>query len=107
MSAQSQNGSGKTLAYLVPTLMKLLQIQRGAEKNSPWVIIVCDTKALIIQVQKVLNNLLEKIPALQDNQVEILFGGKQAEKDQIDVLITTFEQLKNNLIKKKVSLTST
>lgn len=39
--------------------------------------------------------------------MEILFGGKQVEKEQIDVLITTFEQLKNNLIKKKVSLTQT
>lgn len=64
MSAQSQNGSGKTLAYLVPTLIKLSQIKRGEEKGSPRVIIVCDTKALIIQVQKVLQNLLEKIPSL-------------------------------------------
>lgn len=106
MTAQSQNGSGKTLAYLVPTLMFLLKNESSQNKGSPTVIIVCDTKALILQVEKILRHLLDEIPSLREKQIEFLFGGKQVEKENFDVLLTTFEQLKNNLIKKKVSLSN-
>lgn len=92
------------MSYLVPTLMFLLKTPSSQSKGSPSVIIVCDTKALILQVDKVLRNLLDEIPSLKEKQIEFLFGGKQVEKERFDVLLTTFEQLKNNLIKKKVSL---
>jgi superfamily II DNA/RNA helicase len=84
--------------------MFLLKTPSSPNKGTPSVIIVCDTKALILQVEKVLRNLLDEIPSLKEKQIEFLFGGKQVEKDKFDVLLTTFEQLKNNLIKKKVSL---
>lgn len=49
-----------------------------------------------------LRGLLEEIESLKQYQIEYIFGGKQVDKERFDVLLTTFEQLKNNIIKKKV-----
>lgn len=49
-----------------------------------------------------LRGLLEEIDSLKEYQIEYIFGGKQVDKERFDVLLTTFEQLKNNIIKKKV-----
>jgi ATP-dependent RNA helicase DDX19/DBP5 len=54
--AQSQNGSGKTLSFLIPSLLRVSKDHLStANKPSPQVIIIGDTKELIYQTFKILN----------------------------------------------------
>lgn len=82
--------------------MFLSKNPKSDQNGAPSVIIVCDTKALIIQVEKILRTFLEETESLKDREIDFLFGGKYLQKEKFDVLITTFEQLKNNILKKKV-----
>ena len=46
--AQSQNGSGKTLGFLIPAIRSVVQAQCGPHSPpQPQVLIVADTVALI------------------------------------------------------------
>ena len=49
----SQTGSGKTAAFLLPTLQKIYQTQRGGLKNpanAPYTLVLCPTRELAQQV---------------------------------------------------------
>lgn len=60
--AQSQNGSGKTLAFMIPALMSIDPKQETRDENGqpkPQVIILADTNALIQQLRKVARKLID------------------------------------------------
>lgn len=67
--AQSKNGSGKTLAFLIPSIefaqkQRLLDLEESEPQVcSPYVIILGDSKELCMQIQDICN--LIKYPGLQ------------------------------------------
>lgn len=102
--AQSQNGSGKTLSFLVPCLNSVdINKANTTSLASPQVIILADTKELAYQISKIANLI-----KCQGMIIELL----QKDKDQFDslgihVLVTTMGSLLFMLQKKKLNLTST
>lgn len=99
--AQSQNGSGKTLAFLIPSLLEvdtsIPRVQGG--KMSPQVIILADTRPLIQQITKIANLVRETV--FDDVVIESLFSGKYSSPEGCHVLITTVGYLSNMFNKKK------
>ena len=78
LSAQSQNGSGKTLAFCIPALLTVLEELGKADSKfnqnsatSPMVIILGDTKELCFQTCSILKLLalpgINPVVALKDN----------------------------------------
>ncbi len=105
--AQSQNGSGKTLAYLIPCMRELVPATKGTDeysKPAPQIIIVGDTKALILQVHKILRDILDAYEGYQDVTMDYLFGGKKDLSNDIQIFICTIAQLKKCISKKWISV---
>lgn len=103
--AQSQNGSGKTLAYLVPILNELKKMNLANESPNlcPQVLILADTKALILQVY----NLMKRICETYSNvKIDYLFSGKHQVEQGTTILISTIVQIKNFLQKKAIDPSS-
>lgn len=102
--AQSQNGSGKTLAYLVPILNRAKELKGTMDGTAPAppVLILADTKALILQVAGLIRRICETYaPSLR---VDYAFGGKSEVAPGTAVLVSTIVQVKNLLQKKVLSL---
>lgn len=102
VAIQSQNGSGKTLSFLVPCILQLDPKVKGANEYgtpAPQVIILGDTKALILQIHKILTSLTE---GYKDIKADYIFGGKKEIDGECQVLISTVIQLKNAFAKKKI-----
>lgn len=101
--AQSQNGSGKTLAFLVPTLMICKKTANAPvvanQVLSPLVVIFADTKELAIQTFKLLRlysfDFLRPVLVLKET-VDLDQSG--------NVMITTMGTFFNLLNKKMVQL---
>lgn len=100
--AQSQNGSGKTLAYLVPILNRIKEFKPSPEGQppAPQVIILADTKALILQVATLLKRICEGYSTVK---IDYVFGGKTDIQPGTSVLVSTIVQVKNLLAKKAFS----
>lgn len=101
--AQSQNGSGKTLAYLVPILNRAKELKAAPEGHiaAPQVLILADTKALILQVATLLRRICEGYaPHIT---VDYVFGGKYDIQPGTSILVSTLVQVKNLLQKKAFS----
>jgi ATP-dependent RNA helicase DDX19/DBP5 len=94
--AQSQNGSGKTLAFLIPAICfsnPSVPTTTGTGAICPMVIIMADTRALITQIYKLLLKLSSVSPGLK---VGYSFSGmedKQCEEGHI--FISTVGRIKN------------
>lgn len=103
--AQSQNGSGKTLSFLVPTVLEVIAGSKTEKKKSgvfctPTVIILADTKELCFQTLKVLN-------LIQTKEVTAQVLLKETEEDfssENNVVITTIGSLMHNLNKRKIGI---
>lgn len=83
----AQTGTGKTIAYLLPTLM-----QWKFDKNkTPQILILVPTRELVIQVMEVAKQLCKYMSV----DVKGVYGGtnintqKQAVKDGMDILVAT------------------
>jgi len=103
--AQSQNGSGKTLSFLIPTVLevrKMLESSARKETNtpSPFVIIIADTKELCYQTSKILNMIKTKDVIVQVSLKET----EEETREDVNVIITTVGTLMFDLNKKKISL---
>ena len=60
---KSETGSGKTLAYLVPILNQLLNFEQKIDrKDGTYVLIICPTRELCIQVVNVYQKLMQYLP---------------------------------------------
>lgn len=104
VSIQAQNGSGKTLSFLIPTIMQVDSNIKGSNEYgvaAPQVIILGDTKALILQIHKILHNIVDNYKPIT---TDYLFSGKKEVNSDCQVLITTVAQLKNVLTKKSIDL---
>ena len=101
--AQSQNGSGKTLSFLIPALSCLTK--GHAAKGSiqqPEVIILADTKELIYQIFKI-------VCLIKQDWAKVDYYTKdkpEAPDVNINILITTVDSCSMMISKNKVDLSS-
>ena len=104
VSIQAQNGAGKTLAFLIPCIMQIDSNIKGSNEYgvaAPQVIILGDTKALLLQIHKILHNIADNYKVISS---DYLFGGKKDLNPNCQLLLTTMIQLKNSLSKKLIDL---
>ena len=96
--SQSQNGSGKTLSFLVPILNDLEYGKSNAigDVIAPQFIILADTRALIMQIKGIINLIDSKV------KVGFLYSGHY-NLEPCDILILTVEQLKKAYQKKDIN----
>ena len=96
----AQNGTGKTLAYLIPLVcnLKADEIQQRkilTQSQNPRAIIVLPIRELVLQVESAAKILCSAIPL----KIEQMTGGvsikqeKQIALKGMDVLITTYDKL--------------
>lgn len=102
--AQSQNGSGKTLSFLVPSIRMCLESDLKPQKKgvfNPNILVLADTKELCYQTLSVARKLLVK-----DLKAAILLTSDLPEEPEWDanILITTIGSLFSFLNKKKLVL---
>lgn len=101
--AQSQNGSGKTLAYLVPILNRAHGLKAKPIGNvaAPQVLILADTKALILQIASLIKRIAEGYHPLT---VDYVFSGKTEVQKDTTILVSTIVQVRNLLQKKTLAM---
>lgn len=100
--AQSQNGSGKTLAFLIPSILEVntsLPTVTSDNKYCPQVIIIADTRPLIGQIVRITERLRETV--FDDIRIEGLYSGKTISNEGSHIFITTITFLKNLYTKSK------
>jgi superfamily II DNA/RNA helicase len=90
---ESHTGSGKTLCYLIPILEILLK--KKFDNHKPQCLVICPTRELACQVQKVLN-LFSSLNITN----QIIIGGVKKKKIASNILIVTpgrlLDQLEND-----------
>ncbi len=92
-----QTGSGKTCAYLIPTVLRALQTPRTKINGAPKVLILAPTAELADQIRAVCNKISESGPAF--NTMVVTANGKfttsirdqirMIQRKPVDVLIST------------------
>lgn len=92
ISGQAQTGTGKTLAFLLACIQRLLNSDiKTATPGKPRVLILAPTRELAIQIHKDAQTLLTDIPLT----LAICYGGKAYEQQKqqfdapVDILIGT------------------
>lgn len=93
IAGQAQTGTGKTAAFLISTIARLLKNKPDPQRrpNQPRVLILAPTRELAIQIHK------DAIPLIQDTGLEmaLVYGGVDYEKQRTqlkqgtDILIGT------------------
>jgi len=104
--AQAQNGSGKTLAYIVPILRLLNESQAKPSEGltaTPQVVILADTKALIMQIAKIIKRITE---GYKDFVIDYTFSGKFDVNPRTQILISTIAQVRTAVQKKTVDFSN-
>ena len=99
--AQSQNGSGKTLSFLIPSILNVNSNEscKGEDgKAKPQVIILADTSALIQQHMKTCRRQIEGV---YDIKVGGMFSGVNDLGHYPHIFICTIASLKNLLNNQK------
>lgn len=83
----AQTGTGKTLAFAIPLIMKL----KYAQGQNPRALILAPTRELIIQI----NDHLKKVAAYTDLRIEAIYGGLgpkqqlEALEAGVDIIVST------------------
>lgn len=91
VSGQAQTGTGKTMAFLLASIQRLLSTETIAVPGKPRVLILAPTRELAIQIHKDAAELLTELPL----KLAICYGGKAYEQqkqqfnDGVDILIGT------------------
>jgi len=89
--AQAQTGSGKTAAYLLTVLSRMLRTERRSAMENPRALIIAPTRELAVQIAAD----AEKLTAHTSFSVHVVFGGIDYKKQQnrfasgVDLLIGT------------------
>ena len=103
---QSQNGSGKTLSFLIPAILHS-NPEVGTLINgmaAPQVLIMADTRALIAQIEKLTIKIADCCPGLK---VGYSFSGVNEEQvDYGHIFISTAKRVSNMLAKKKIDFSN-
>jgi ATP-dependent RNA helicase DDX19/DBP5 len=101
--AQSQNGSGKTLSFLIPCLSLCTQDHTGGEdKMAPQAVILGDTNELVNQIYKI-------ILSIKQSWLKAFCFSKDRPDDkdvQCHILISTVDSFQTMLNKKKAITTN-
>jgi ATP-dependent RNA helicase DDX19/DBP5 len=100
--AQSQNGSGKTLAFLIPSILLVKKNKVSEKKNQddvfrPIVLILADTKELCFQTEKILN-LIKTDEVI----VQVLLKEVENMDYNANIIISTIGSFLSFLNKKKL-----
>ncbi|MBN1219136.1 MAG: DEAD/DEAH box helicase [Anaerolineae bacterium] len=99
----AQTGTGKTVAFLLPTLQQLLQGQH--KTKNPRVVILAPTRELVIQVAGEARKLAAQTPL----QIAAIYGGAKMGpqinqlRRGVDVVIATPGRLQDHLRRKNVN----
>lgn len=105
--AQSQNGSGKTLAFMIPAIMSIDPKEPTKDKEGvpqPQVIILADTTALIQQLSKNCQRLVE---GLYDYKIAKLWSKFTDELGEFPhIIVSTIHQIKTLVTKRQINLGS-
>lgn len=108
--AQARTGTGKTLAFLIPSIERLLRAEQQPQRGQISVLILSPTRELAIQIQDSAKVLLAGTPYTCDHVV----GGtnmkseiNRLNKQQTDILVATpgrlQDHLENSNLKPKLS----
>ncbi|GAA5925711.1 uncharacterized protein JCM15063_005096 [Sporobolomyces koalae] len=108
--AQARTGTGKTLAFLIPSIERLLRAEQQPQREQISVLILSPTRELAIQIQDSAKVLLAGTPYTCDHVV----GGtnmkseiNRLNKQQTDILVATpgrlQDHLENSNLKPKLS----
>lgn len=102
--AQSKNGSGKTLSFLIPAILHANPEIADLTPTGvlcPQVLILADTRALITQIEKLATKLCTCSPGLK---VGFSFSGVSEEEGKEDghIFISTVKRISNLVNKKKL-----
>lgn len=99
---QSQNGSGKTLAFSIPAVSVAQErtLDNSVNVPAPQVVVVADTNALVLQLYSVLTRLVEDYKNLC---VDFLQKAHQVSAE-VDILICTPMALESKFNKKQMLL---
>jgi len=99
----AQTGTGKTAAFLLPALQRLLQDQRHTK--NPRVVVLAPTRELVIQVTEEARKLAEHTPL----RIVAIYGGDQMGpqinklRRGIDVVIATPGRLQDHMRRKNIT----
>lgn len=105
LQGQAKNGSGKTLAFLIPSIqIAYNNIQLAKEKKlpeptvcSPYVIILGDTKELCMQIQKICNSI--RLPGIEtDFQAKGVKGINYLSHITVMTFGNLYYMIKNKLV---------
>ena len=99
----AQTGTGKTAAFLIPALQRLLQDQR--KTKNPRVVILAPTRELVIQVTEEARKLAARSPL----RVVAIYGGAKMKpqidklRRGVDVVIATPGRLQDHMRRKNIN----
>ena len=104
MFVQSQNGSGKTLAFSIPavSVAQERKVANSIGVAAPQVVILADTNALILQLFGIITKIIKNYKNLNVDYLQ----KQHTPSTEVDILICTPIGLLNNHRKKKVLLDS-
>lgn len=102
----AHTGSGKTAAFSLPTINKLIPDYKKPEKNRPKALILAPTRELVMQIGKFINEFSRGTPIRS-----LVIAGGQSYKPQIsqlnfgvDILVATPGRLMDHMEQKTVRL---
>lgn len=100
--AQAKTGTGKTLAFLIPSIHKLCALPKPPPQTSISVLVLSPTRELALQIEKEAHMLLANLQGTFG--VQHVVGGtnigaerKRLQKDRKDILIATPGRLLDHL----------
>ncbi len=105
----SNTGSGKTAAYVLPALHKILSSKSTATKPGPRVLVLAPTRELVLQVAKAVEEFGRGIKGLKTTSVVggVPYGLQlRMLRGSLDVLIATPGRLLDHLRAGKVNLST-
>jgi ATP-dependent RNA helicase RhlE len=101
----SQTGTGKSAAFILPTLQKLIKIKKSLHVKHPYALILAPTKELALQLE----NAIKRYSKYLDIDTLLLIGGKNINAQQsalknenVDIVIATPGRLKDHIILKNI-----
>lgn len=80
--AQAKTGTGKTIAFLLPAIQKLINKKRSAGSGIS-LLVISPTRELAMQIAKEASMLLQRLPAFK---VCVAIGGTKKDKEERDIL---------------------
>jgi len=106
--ARAQTGTGKTAAFGLPMIQRLLEPREGVRRRSPRALVLVPTRELAVQVHRALASYAGAAPL----RVTAIFGGVgmgaqiQALRQGVDIVVATPGRLIDHLQRRTIDLTA-